>query len=406
MSELIFTKSSVKDERTDQFEQLDRQWKKIHKHEKRNQNLVDKQDKLYQEFVERIEPYEHDYCLAMADKIKRLISFLPRKSLSQAQKNELASWIEEEISDIEYHPFTGGVDISELRNRFSKGMSSTVESIEATEENIEQMRIMFTEMFKAEWGVDVEFSDQELTEMAASPAVLEQILLQKMQEIADQEEAREQQSSDQDVDDESFYHENFDEQFEGFTKHGFIPDREQELEQLFKKSQLNKIYKRLASVLHPDKARNDQQKEQYKGLMQILAKARKSNDAFTLLKLYQEYIPDAELNFDEKTLVAIRELLIDKNTVLNDEFYRLKEGNSPKALVWRQFSAKTKKDTNLNFNEHLDSLLNATAEIEDFLQDCTTVKVVSKALSARIQDKRQPFFAKVDQDFFADIFDF
>ncbi|REL27397.1 hypothetical protein DXX93_13020 [Thalassotalea euphylliae] len=406
MNELVFTnqanKKSSKSENDTSYEYLNHLWQKIKKHEKRNQNLVNKQAKLYLEFVERIEPYEHAYCLAIANKAKRLISFMPRKSFSHAQQQALIEWIEEEISDIEYHPFIGNVDIGELRVLFQNGLSHSLKSIDVDEDTIAHMRTMFNDMFDGK----INFSDEELTKIARQPELLKELAMQKFNELYSRQETefqdenrkgeyteqnRDQDDFDNDEDFESFFHNNHQQDME--------EERQKELDQLFKSSQLNKMYKRLASVLHPDKAQDKAQKAARKELMQCLSDARQNKDAFTLLKLYQEYIPDAEFSFDDKTLAAIKDLLVDKAAILNGQYHDLKSNNTPQAIVWRKFSARSKKAIDLNFTEHLELLLNETAAAEAFLDKGKTVKIVGKMLSERLNQQQQWFFSKVDGDF-------
>lgn len=128
--------------------------------------------------------------------------------------------------------------------------------------------------------------------------------------------------------------------------------RQKSLDKLSKAEQLNKIYKRLASLVHPDKEQDPGKKAQKHVLMQTLSEARKNNDAFTLLQLYQTHINEGEFAIDSDTLSSIQALLREKLHSLDDELHQAKSNNELSSLVWRKFSGRSKKQTEHNFKIH------------------------------------------------------
>ena len=104
-------------------------------------------------------------------------------------------------------------------------------------------------------------------------------------------------------------------------------DRQKDLDKLFKGGQLNKIYKRLASLLHPDKEQDPVKKAQKHVIMQTLSAARKNKDAFTLIQLYQTHINDGAFLFDSDTLTSMLTLLRAKSHRLDDELHAEKSNS-------------------------------------------------------------------------------
>jgi len=364
---------------------LEMLWQKIEKHEKRNATLNKKINTLFEQFTSDVLPHEKRQCQQTAVRIQHLIKFIFKKSLSEQQRVELLDWIEEEICFLEQHPFSQSVDIEGLRKSFTDALmnSSKTNPIDESKIDLDEMRMMIDQIFD---GM-LQLSDEELIALAKDPSLMAQHIEGLQQEMEqpefEDEMFNEQAFADENEDFTDFFNEDDSSQIKKSKDNG--------LEKLFKSSQLNKMYKRLAFLLHPDKELDPQKTTEKTALMHTLSNARKQKDAFTILKLYQQYVPEAEFTFDDETLVALNRLLEQKIQELNTQHKDIKQSNDIPALVWRRFAARSKKLTQANLDQHIISLEDEELDADDLLANIKTVKALGSFLTLRIEQKNRSF---------------
>ncbi|NMM39878.1 J domain-containing protein [Pseudoalteromonas arctica] len=366
--------------------ELERLWQRIDKHTKRNANFDIKKSTLFNQFQEQVEPHEHHQASMIAEQIIHLSKFIPRKSLTAEQRNELVDWINEDLSYLAGHPFIGEVEVEKVTQIFQSHLNKhnhdTVNAIDSSQLNL--LRTMLQQDFPG-----LELTDEDLREVAVDP----QKLYKHLDEQGFGEDGNEQ--SDNGACDANEEHadqdENWDDFFDQFDQFDRDEIKQQKtdakLEKLFKSSQLNKMYKRLASKLHPDKEPDPTKKAEKHELMQLLGHARKAKDGFTLLQLYITHFDD-DVDFDEETRANLVPLLQNKIVELNKQHRQQKEGNDPHSLVWRKFNGRSKAQTKANFANHIAALNNECDEIAERLGYCTTIKLLKEELNDRILDKR------------------
>ncbi|OUS70343.1 hypothetical protein B5G52_14715 [Pseudoalteromonas sp. A601] len=368
--------------------ELELLWQRIDKHTKRNANFEIKKATLFNQFQEQVEPHEHHQASMIAKQIIHLSKFIPRKSLTAEQRNELVDWINADIDYLSNHPFTGDLDMEAIANTFRSHLDThnqeAVNDIPSSELNI--FRSMLQQDFPG-----LELTDEQLKEITLDPQLLYQHLDE--QGFGDNQEHDSEYTDDpfnagdaHSDDDENW--DDFFDQFERFDRDEIKQQKtDAKLEKLFKGSQLNKMYKRLASKLHPDKEPDPSKKEEKHELMQLLGQARKTKDGFTLLQLYITHFDD-DVDFDEETKANLVPLLKNKIAELNKQHRQQKEGNDPHSLVWRQFNGRSKAQIKLNFTNHIAALQGECDEIAERLGYCTSVKLLKEELNDRILDKR------------------
>ncbi|MEM5550905.1 hypothetical protein WNY63_09200 [Pseudoalteromonas neustonica] len=364
--------------------ELERLWQRIDKHTKRNANFEIKKSTLFNQFKEQVEPHEHHQARMMAEQIIHLSKFIQRKSLTIEQRNELVDWINEDLEYLSGHPFIGELEIEKVTQIFQSHLSKhnhdTVNAIDSSQLNL--LRTMLQQDFPG-----LELTDEDLREIAVNP--------QKLYQHLDEQGFGEDEESDDDAFNPGNAHAEQDEDWDDFFDQFERFDRDEikqqktdaKLEKLFKSSQLNKMYKRLAAKLHPDKEPDPTKKAEKHELMQQLGQARKAKDGFTLLQLYITHFDD-DVDFDEETKANLIPLLQNKIVELNKLHRQQKEGNDPHSLVWRKFNGRSKAQIKHNFTNHIAALNSECEEISERLGYCTTVKLLKEELNDRIINKR------------------
>ncbi len=389
--------SAVKTENKDKapLTSLQHLWQKIEKYQKRNANTEKKIAKLYAQFQQEVEPTEHKSAECIAAQISHLTQFITRKTLNANERNELLDWIHEDLNYLRSHPFIGDIkiellqqDIDEKINEINRHTVSNFDS-----EELGRLR----EMIHYEFDGALTLTDEELLEVAADPSKLAKHIEKLEAEIDLDDEESDffgDPIADDDEEDMSFFDDLFKQQHEYFHQQDQKEQKQQlELERLFKGSQLNKMYKRLAAKLHPDKEQDPIKKQEKHQLMQQLSDARKNKDGFTLLQLYLHNFDD-DMEFDSKTMENLAPLLQAKIAQLNEEHQEIKNNNKPETLVWRQFNGRSKAIVAKNMAEHISALQSECTQINELLENCTTVKNMKKTLKSRMHNNSMLNFSQ------------
>ena len=367
-------------------------WIKIEKHQKRNANFTKKRSKLFEQFKQQAQPAEQKLADAITAQVEHLIRFLSKKSLTDKQRNELLGWVSDDIDYLATHLFSEGIDVADLREQINTELTLLTESLDQAvdEESIAELANMLDEMF----GGEMQFNREELIEIIKNPALIQEHV-QRFHEKMNEEEIEKDDDSEE-------FEQGFEEDFDYQYNRSFSKRNSKEelgiLEKLFKGSQLNKMYKRLAAKLHPDKESDATKKAIKHDLMQQLATARENKDVFTLLTLYHEHIDDDSFNFDAETLAAIEALLSKKVGELNAELKELKSADTPEAIVWEHFHGRSNKITTENIATHTERLEDEIMSINQFIVSTSTLKALKTELNTRIKQRESSPFFNFDDD--------
>lgn len=365
-------------------------WQKIEKNHQKNETKKKKITQLYQSFQSNVLPHEQEMCTQVQTLISTLIPFVSRKSLSEAHREELLDWINQELYFIESNLFAQNIEIDSLREALQQQLLILAERnpFEESVENLQQLAMMLEDLF----GDELNLNAEELSNVARDPDELQQYIDRMHKKSQEEQEATERDSNHNDWQDEQYDH---------VDQNGQRKSERLALDKLFKRSELNKIYKRLAAKFHPDREMDDAKKAYKHKLMQQLSEARKTNDAFTLLLMYQQHYDDTDLIFDDATMQAIETLLRQRVHLLERENHQLSSANTPEGMVWQKLSGRSKKATAKN----IESLITDRQEIADncqaIVKDITNLKILKEYLNERLDDAP---LADTDFETFSKIF--
>ncbi|WP_133309215.1 hypothetical protein [Parashewanella curva] len=357
--------------------------KKIERLEQRNKSKLVKIEKFYLEAKAIIESAEESMCRAVYQQTEKLLSFTSRKSIKGQKREALLNWIEDEIENIEANPFNK-TSTQALRQAWMAAQYTELKALkEVDDELIDEFRQMLSSVFE----MDIEHDDNELKAVLMQPELVSDFMNALLQEkLASDEKMEEEGISEEhaDIDDnvETMF---FDDEF---TQEAETIKRPVDADHVLKHSDLNKLYKKLATLLHPDKEKDGTQKLQKHELMQQLSKAKKENDIHQLLMMAQQWLPNFELNLSKPALDAMIESLKQKVEWLEEEYHDLDRPSTPQTMVWFRFSESNTKKGIANLKLHASDLVKRINELEKQTQSYTTVKVMNKVLGQRLQPRR------------------
>jgi hypothetical protein len=384
------SKFNSKENITQPSNKLSALWIKIEKHQKRNINFSKKKVELFDAFKLAALPFEIRQAEQIARQVEHITGFISRKSLTEMQRNELLDWILSDIDYLDLHPFAANIDTSRLRQQLNSELSQLTKKNEhpIDDEAIVQLQSMLDDLFDG----DIPLERDELIDILKNPESIEKYI-KKAHENREYKEKPfgDEQDQSEDSFEENYFHEEYEQHI---GKHDT-----KVLEKLFKGSQLNKMYKRLAAKLHPDKENDVDNKARMHALMQQLVSARKNKDVFTMLSLYHDHIDDDSFNFDAETITAIESLLEQKVSELNYELRQLKSDNTLECIVWNRFKGRSNKITTQNIQNHMTQLTEEADNINYFILKTKTVKILQVELSVRIEQRKSESFLNFGNSF-------
>ena len=339
-------------------------WNKIEKAEIRNKKAEDKVSALYEQYESILLPHEKELANTHCNLIEQLISFVPSEKLSKNQRDLLCAEIEDNFEEV--HQKSSIYDserISKLLEIFDKLNIKFFpeERKEFVEDEYEKMMSYFR-MFA---GNDLELPDDEIKEAIVSGDMSKlESLLKKVQDDL----LKKRHEEKEDWDDHEF---NYYEREEDDTS---------KVKEVFKASQLNKMYKKIANVIHPDKELDPSKIEEKKVLMQQLTEAKNNSDVFTLIKMYQTHVPDGEYFLDDDSLKHIEHLFQMNIYKLNQEHRDIFNSQGMKSNIWKTFSSTSKKKTLDKLNDGIDMVKEATRELEQKINNADSLPKIKKRL--------------------------
>lgn len=311
------------------------------------------QDVIVARFMQEVLPLEHQYLRTVYAKTSRLLSFADKKSLGKRDKAALFIWLDTELDELFHHPFNDCLDLNTLRQQIDD--LNTLMQGTPTPDDIHTFRQELTEVF----GSDNDLSDDELIKMMADPERIFDTMAQPSDNTSE--------TYDSDI----------------FDDGGFFGDTENTSPEVspsvLKSAEITRMYKKLASQLHPDREPDPTKKALRHELMVTLSKARQANDIWTIIDMFREHV-DPDYFFSEAELPAINALLQRRIQDLQLQRMDITDPHSLPGMIWDKLGAKTEKAINNKFKKHTDVLLRMTTEQSQQYAALRSLKVLRQHL--------------------------
>lgn len=349
--------------------QLDRLWNKIDKYERRNQKAEQKIESLFVEYEKFVFPHEKKLGQTQCAWVKQLMTFLERKELNIETRKQLMQTIEHELIELqEYSSFYHLTEFEALCDEYAVYYDKMFKKEKQRE--LDRACQEFEQLMKASFGHDIDLPHKQIRETLKSggPFEIESLIASIQAAFLAKNPDRLAEQDDPDWHDFSFDYSERDD------------DAALKTTEMFKGAQLNKMYKRVANVLHPDKERDPLKKAEKHHLMQTLAKAKHDNDVVTLIRLFSTYVPDAHYALDENAQQQITHLFEMRIRALNREHRDLFHHQGMKSQIWKQFSASSQKRMQEKIRTHIAEVERITTLINKRIEKMTTVKQLNHYL--------------------------
>ncbi|MCH1918982.1 J domain-containing protein [Shewanella sp. A3A] len=339
-------------------------WEQIEKKQAANERYERKISKFFDEFSDKLTTHELEICAANAALISHLISFFPRKSLSNRQRETLADWIDHQLEELEANPFR--VDsTAPLRQQFQQAMMDVFPAQKLAENTA--ACDFFREQVEQLTGTPLELDDEQLVEIIKDPESFAKFISGLEGNNLDQAFDF---AMDDDLDDD-------------WQPEWADAAASSDSVELFRHKDINRLYKQLAKVFHPDKAQSDDDKQRNHQLMQQLSLAKKDNDIFVMMHLALQWLPELAIELDDQAIKHFEHSLQQKLQGLNEDYEELKYGDDIKSMVWNRFGGRSKHEREQILAHYQRDLIGGAQELRYLKAQLSTVKSLQAELSQR-----------------------
>lgn len=263
-------------------------WKQVQKEQLLVSQIPEQIQQFYQYYAASIGQQEAQWCRLLADEIRLMLGFWTRKTLHENDRFLLVQYILDNYRELVSNPFCD-VDTSEL--------AEAMLSLGGPQESPEPGKKSRNEDMFAE-----EAAEQEL---------------------------------DEDVSGEFFDDAEEDELIEEYAR-----AERQDANELFNATTLNKMFRQLSKVLHPDLEQDETLKQHKHELMAQLLNARDKHDVGTIMALYSEHIGGSGAQFAPEDFPRLTVLLKKQLRALQLEKQEIAYRAGPAGLVYHRFHHK------------------------------------------------------------------
>ena len=320
-------------------------WQKVANQQKKNNRLREEIRTFAEQVTNSIEQQEKAYVTTLYKSCEQLLVFYGRKSLAVWHREVLMEWIVDYIDTIANNPFATDVDLAAL----SQTMQATMEKIHPELLDTFQDEAMHNEEH---------FFD----------------------EMADEDDESIFEKLFSDIQDEPGFDDFFSQQ-KSFEQQ--IKDDEQALNKLMKGGSINKLFRRVARVLHPDLEQDEEARLEKNRLMSELIEARNNNDITSLFAFYAEYIGQSPLEELGGDLADATQLLNRQYAQLESQYEDILYEDPKAGVLYERFHKKTMKASQREINTHLKKMEQDINNLELFRQEVTSLKKLKPYLQMR-----------------------
>ena len=396
--------------RNNRFNKL---WRRAEKIERDNARLRQRLDALVERVQREMAPAEMERAEAARDLILHLLPFLQRKSLTKWQREEIRDWIEQELSVVMAAGLMDEALMDALARDWAlqRGMEIDEESdlsvaeqvdavargehgAEAEDETLDDIIGQACEAFEAMVQQEVEEQVRERfgsTRRRNRGAAADDLFAEELDEA---ERQREEEIERFRREAESDVRQRVEAQFgaapdgaRADAAHGFgdgdeVPGGGADAPAAVDRGVFERLFRRAANVLHPDKEQDETRRAEKQALMGTLLKAREDQDVLTVFRLHREHsggAPDLDLR-DEKELLDALEHQVERLEVEQDEIIQQSPAHE---AAYNDFYGQPKKKVERDLAEMREQWTRHAQQVRGLVREVTTLKTLKPVLEER-----------------------
>ncbi len=348
-----------------------REWEKVKALQAKTRRMESDIEQLVKDVSAHIEPAERALADTLYLQTEKILAFLERKSLPKWCKYELLDWLESNSELLRKLPFADHLDFDSLLDKIVH--NEAIDKLTGADEN--------TYEDPSSWADD----SDDLN--AAEEEAIEDFFEDLFAELEGQQA-------------------NIDEEFDAFfdqqSEHWHEQDeptqqRQNQLDKLLRTSNLNKLFRKIARIIHPDKEQDPEKKNLRHQQMSELLKARDEKDIASLFTLYDEHVGQAPLEELGEDIASATQLLKHQAQQLRDEQKNYLPKSYLETIVLDQFYGKTPQALKTALRKHVAMVQKLTEDQMAICSAMTSIKSIKPLLEERYDSR---YFMRFENDIF------
>jgi hypothetical protein len=342
-------------------EQFSKLWKQVQKEKTNISDALQQQTELVARFNAEVLTDEIALSNQLYSETQHLIGFLSKKSLSSRHREILTMWILSQIEILNSRPFEMDHSVHEL------GDAVKAHFPEFSEEDI------FDDNLFDEDSFDSAQKNQQRKQNES-----------KQEDLFGFDDFEQQESAQHVNDDEDIWE--YDEDPWGNRESARDTKTKADAkaaEALFNASSMNKMFRQLAKIFHPDLAQDEQQKAIKHEQMANLLKAREKQDVLTIFELFCTHCDKSLPSFDDQELKRLNELLKQQVRNLQAEKNEALFENRFHGMIYERFYRKNSQLIALALKDHKESVRKTIGDSQRLVKQTSTLKALTRALNVK-----------------------
>ncbi len=406
-------------------DRLNKLWRQAERLQNQNARLQGRLDALMQRVRGELAPAQAEEGAAARELILHLLPFLQRKSLSQWQRDEIRDWIDDQLELVlaaglmdatleealaRDWALQRGIEIDEDSER------SVAEQVEAEARREQEAAAEAFEATREQAYNDVEaWIEREVearvrarfgeTRGQRSGAAVDDLFASEFEEAeAERDEAIERFRQDAEREVREQLEADRERLMGGFEQEEpevadgpeFAPELS-DMQTATDKGLFDRLFRRAANVLHPDKEQDGRRRADKQALMGTLLEARKERDILTVFKLYQEHAgatPEIDAT-EENELVATLEQQIEDLRLAQQAII---EQSPAHASVYHDFYGRSRKKVDRELAELKAQAKQRAESARECVRSVRTLKALKPVLEERRDERYLSFHRAVFGD--------
>ncbi len=333
-------------------------------------------------FREHILPRETRFTTAYSELTNRLMDHFEEGALNSARHALLALWITDNLHSLNTHPFVSQTQRNALSQRW--------QAIQIEESNRADDLLSNTDQKKAASLRDP-LDDDELDEddvifdfgwhnSGASRGKAEDDALPENDEFNKGQHGR--KANRRDTRDEDRSATNGPAQVNGHTSDS-APDVDAKVSELEKRLSIDRLFRQLARVLHPDREQDEALKAEKHELMSQCLQARQNKDINTLLTLYCQHVGDLPDDLSATDHDDLINALQTQLRQLQNELRQARFSDPLRVQIVERYSDGDEQQTLQRVMHHAQSLDAESEHLDTLRQNLDSDESLAEALDAR-----------------------
>ncbi len=353
-------------------EAFHREWERVQKLQKKNENRQAELNKLVENVAPRIETVERKVATSFRLQAEKIFTFLGRKSLPVWCKEELLDWLLDILETLDVHPFIDHMELSPIYQQAQ-------EIFEILEPECPPEYEDFFD-HTAHQQTHKKSKAERKTEQHRSAPIDD--MFDDLFNDPDLQQAMEDEQEAEDPFEDFFTEwENMFDEAEQEQK-----DKNSALNKLLRSSNINKMFRKIARILHPDKEQDPAKKELRHQQMSELLKARDDKNITSLFGLYAEHVGTAPLEELGEDLESATQLLKHQAQELREQQQDWDVNSPLEAYIAHHFgehAGKRPATLERHLAKHNKALQSLVEKIQNSLDNMSSIRAIKPMLEER-----------------------